>query len=76
MDGGDDPLMECPSCEQKAMIQFNKEQYICLNCRVKPLKDDLATCDGPYCDGILLYRRNEDKGHLCDLCLDFINSVD
>lgn len=54
-DGGEAPLLECPECGLETFINLDEDQYICLSCGITPTEDELATCDGPICNGIFVY---------------------
>ncbi|MFG6497287.1 hypothetical protein P8610_18130 [Fictibacillus sp. UD] len=71
MDGGEDPLNECPECELETFLCLDEYQYVCLTCGVKPTQDDLTTCNGPRCNGKLIYRRDEDVADFCGYCTDY-----
>lgn len=79
MDGGEDPLLECPECDLETFLCLDGHQYICLTCGVKPTQDDLTTCSGPRCNEKLIYRRyTDDDGydaHFCDICTDYFKHV-
>lgn len=70
-DGGEDPLVECPECEMNTFICLDGYQYICLTCGVRPTQEELTTCNGPRCNGMIIYKRYEDDAHFCDYCLDY-----
>jgi ribosomal protein S27E len=38
-DGGEDPLLECPECEQDTFICLDGHQFICLSCGIKPTEE-------------------------------------
>ncbi|CAM4102658.1 hypothetical protein [Mesobacillus thioparans] len=78
-DGGEDPLMECPSCDYETFICLDGYQYVCLSCGVKPTQDDLTTCSGPVCAEKIVYRRqsseDEYEPSFCELCLDYFKNA-
>lgn len=75
MDGGEDPLYECPECDLETFLCLDGYQYVCLTCGVKPTQNDLTTCTGPRCNEKFIYRRysddNEYEVHFCDVCMDY-----
>jgi hypothetical protein len=71
MDGGEDPLIECPECDLETFLCLDGYQYVCLTCGVKPTQDDLTACTGPRCNEKLIYRRDDDSVHFCDYCMDY-----
>jgi hypothetical protein len=78
-DGGEDPLMECPSCDFETFISLDGHQYICLSCGVKPTQEDITTCSGPVCAEKIVYRRqgseDEYEPSFCELCLDYFRNA-
>jgi hypothetical protein len=71
MDGGGDPLYECPECDLETFLCLDGYQYVCLTFGVKPTQDDLTTCTGPRCNGKIIYRRDEDIADFCGYCTDY-----
>ncbi|WNQ12212.1 hypothetical protein MJA45_03940 [Paenibacillus aurantius] len=75
MDGGEDPLLECPECDLETFLCLDGYQYVCLTCGVKPTQDNLTTCNGPRCNEKLIYRRYSDDGgyeaDFCNICMDY-----
>ncbi|QHZ51844.1 hypothetical protein ERICV_02722 [Paenibacillus larvae subsp. larvae] len=71
IDGGESPLMECPECDQETFVNLNEDQYICLTCGINLSQDDITSCDGPRCNGKLVYRKYEDSANFCNICLDY-----
>jgi hypothetical protein len=69
-DGGENPLHECPDCEMETFICLDGYQYICLTCGIKPTQDELTTCDGPRCNGMIIYRQ-KDEAAFCGYCMDY-----
>lgn len=74
-DGGPDPVHECPECEMEMMIYLDGHDYVCLECGEPFTQDELITCDGPICGGILVYKRYEDEAHFCHHCNDYFRSA-
>lgn len=70
-DGGESPLMECPECVQETFLYLDEDQYICLTCGIYLSQDDITSCDGPRCNGKLVYRRYEDSTNFCSICMDY-----
>lgn len=74
-DGGSDPVHECPECEMEMMIFLDGQEYVCLGCGDTFTQDELTTCDGPICSGILVYKRYEDEAHFCHHCTDYLRDA-
>ncbi|MCM3454885.1 hypothetical protein M3685_13235 [Heyndrickxia oleronia] len=78
-DGGDNPVMECPSCEYETFIFLDGNQYVCLSCGVKPTQEELTTCPGPVCAEKIVYRLQSSEGEyepsFCEMCLDYFRDA-
>ncbi|GEN58073.1 hypothetical protein GCM10012290_07700 [Halolactibacillus alkaliphilus] len=73
-DGGENPLHECPDCGMDTFICLDGYQYICLTCGIKPTQDVITTCDGPRCNGEIVYRE-EDGASFCEYCMDYFKNA-
>lgn len=73
-DGGENPLHECPDCGMETFICLDGYQFICLTCGIKPTQDEITTCDGPRCNGRIVYRQ-EDGASFCEYCLDHFKNA-
>lgn len=72
MDGGENPLLECPECDLETFLCLDGYQYVCLTCGVKPTQDEITTCTGPRCNEKILYRSDEDFLVFCECCREYI----
>jgi rubrerythrin len=73
-DGAEVPVHECPECELDTFISLDSNQYVCLTCGITPTQENITVCDGPVCNGILVYRRYEDEAHFCHYCSEHFSS--
>lgn len=73
-DGGENPLHECLDCGMETFICLEGYQFICLTCGIRPTQDEITTCDGPRCNGMIVYRQ-EDGASFCEYCLDYFKNA-
>lgn len=43
----------------ETFICLDGYQFSCLICGIKPSQDEITTCDGPRCNGIIVYRQED-----------------
>lgn len=75
MDGGENPLFECPECDLDTFLCLDGFQYVSLTCWIKPTQDYLTTCNGPRCNEKVIYRVNESVASFCRYCTDYFKHV-